>query len=642
MSENIEILNQEDIDSKYQIKNEIDHILERSGMYVGSQFADVIEYYLYKPSENKIVKTPNVGYFAALIKLIDEVITNSVDEHRRWGNDALFHITQINVSINSDGTVVIFDNGGITTKKHSNGMYVPEMIFGHLRTSSNYDDSKQRVGAGTNGLGSKLTNIFSKEFEVITADGKNQLAITWKDNMHVMSTPVITKSSEHFTKTKFKLDLERFDISDIPLSVMRIVQRKCIDAAAANPGLIINFESNLVDGKLNSEWQFSSFREYVSLYFPEKDFSSSMEYISTSKRDNILLTTNIGFNFGFVNGAICSKGTHMKKITKQINEKILEICKKKDMELITEKDISNRISIFVSTTIYNPTYDSQVKDELTNKIDVNRLNLSKEFLNALEDSEIMLQLEEYYKIKYEAEVKKNLRKLNGILKSTKTKKLIKCTSSNTLTNELWIFEGNSASNGFRSKANPQIQAAYLLRGKIMNAFNLSKEEILENIELREIIAACGLQFNSPKENIKNFKWSKVIFATDMDYDGNHICGLLIAFFTKHFPEIVKARKLYRALSPIVIASNEKIKKYYWSMQEYEAAKTTGELNRFETIFNKGLGGLEDDDYSIMLHQQKLILFTLEDGLDLKSIDVWFDKATEQRKALIMEDQEIVD
>ena len=191
---------------KYQLKSEIDHILDRSGMYVGSSSDEVIEQLLYQPSTNKIIQVKNVLYNAGIQKLFDEILSNSVDEHRR--SDALFHINTIDVSINTDGTVTVRDDGGITVTKHKQtGILIPELIFGHLRTSSNYDDTQERDVIGTNGLGAKLTNIFSTHFEVETCDGKNKVNIVWSNNMRKIKVSDITKTKEHYTKIKFKIDL---------------------------------------------------------------------------------------------------------------------------------------------------------------------------------------------------------------------------------------------------------------------------------------------------------------------------------------------------------------------------------------------------------------------------------------------------
>lgn len=635
---------QQTLEDKFQVKTEIEHILDRSGMWIGSIYSEQLDYLLYQPSTNKIIPVKNTMYNAGLLKLIDEIISNSIDEYRR--KDSMFKLTEIWVEANQDGTIIVRDNGGIPVVIHKGtNLILPEMIFGHLRTSSNYDDTQERDWIGTNGLGAKLTNIFSKEFSVETADGKNKIKIEWSNNMRDSNKDEINfpkgfkliKTNEHFTETKFKIDLERFELEQLSLSTIRIIQKRCIDGAASNIGLKINFKSDIADGKLDSEWVFENFDDYVKLHLSAEQQSQKILSFN-SRQFNLRLLPSIGFNVGMVNGAICSEGTHMTRIESQIINKLLSICEDEDMDLFTARDISNRISLFVSTSIPNPTYDSQTKTKLTNKIDKYALTISKDFLEQLKTSDIYENLKDYYHIKYAAEKAKQTRKLNASIKTTKSKKLITCISQKASDTELWLFEGNSASNGFRKHRDPITQSAYLLRGKVRNTFGLKRETILENVELREVLAVTGLLFDTPKGNLKNIKFNKIVIASDMDYDGHHICGLLIAFFGKHFTEIIKSGKLYRALSPVIIGScPKKDKLYFYSEQEYNEYIKTKSVKGYEFIYTKGLGGLEDIDYRQMLHNQKLIQFTIQDLYDIESINIWFSKQIETRKQIILDD-----
>lgn len=623
----------QNFDQKYQVKSEIEHVLDKSGMWIGSTANNVISYPVYLPSKNKIQLMQNIGKNDGLLKLIDEVLSNAVDEHRR--KESLFKITEITVIANDNGHITIIDNGGIPVQIHKQTqLLIPELIFGHLRTSSNYDDSKEREVVGTNGLGSKLTNIFSKTFSVTTCDTKKQIKIDWSNNMQNVVKNPITPSTEHYTKIEFQLDLQRFDLSTLGVSTIRILQRRCMDAAAANPGLTVNFKSDVADGKLDSTWFFNNFKEYVDMFLTEIQIPLCSEF--KNKKDTIVIVPeHIGFNHGFVNGGLCSEGTHIKKLEKQITDKLIEICKASDMELITEKDILQRMSIFVNTTVINPTYDSQTKERLTNKLDKYILNFSKDFLDNLKDSEIMKSLKDFYEIKYAEAKKKELKQLNKLISNTKSKKLISCASKDSSANELWLFEGNSASNGFRKHRNLN-QSAYLLRGKIKNTFTLNRNQIVENQELREVIAALGILFGEAVKNLKNIKFDKIVIASDMDYDGSHICGLLLAFFGKHFVELIKAGKIYRALSPIIICTKKgQDTKYFYSMESYEAVSK--DLKGWDSLYTKGLGGLGDQDYREMLRNQKLIKFSIQDITDIEAISVWFDKSTEMRKELILED-----
>lgn len=626
------------MEEKYQIKSEIEHILDRPGMYMGSTNNELVEQMLYQPSTDKIVLVKNSPHNAGLQKLFDEILSNSVDEHRRF--DSLFHITEIHVSVLKNGTIKIRDNGGISCTKHKQtGIYIPELIFGHLRTSSNYDDTQERNVIGTNGLGSKLTNIFSTEFHVVTCDGKSMLDITWTNNMRDCHTLLGGATKQHFTEITFKIDLNRFDLEDLSVAVIRQMQKRCIDACSVNPKLRIYFESDIAEGKLNSEWQFEAYKEYIKLYLQPEQYESMITF-NSQKFGVGLIPIGIGYNVAFVNGAMCNEGTHVKIIQKQIVDKLLDYCKKNEMELITEKDILNRMSLFINCSIRNPSYDSQTKERLTNKLNSYDLKIGEDFFVRLMDSSIIAAIKDFYVIKYVEEQKRENRKLNAIIKNTKnTKKLILC-SSNGNNKELWLFEGNSASNGFRKFRNPLSQSAYLLRGKIKNTFDLKRSQITENIELREIIATLGLQFGEPTKNIKQLKYSKIIIDSDSDYDGHHICGLCLAFFAKHFPELIINHKIYRALSPIIICQHVKTgdKLYFYSMSEF-IHNQPDSLNDYEVRYTKGLGGLADDDYAIMLRQQKLLQFSFENKEDLEYISIWFEKSSENRKILLLENED---
>lgn len=623
---------------KYQLKSEIEHILDRSGMYMGSTNNEVTDLMLYKPSENKIIQVKNAVYNAGLQKLFDEILSNSVDEHRR--KDSLFDLNHIEVSINKNGVISVRDNGGIPVDYHKEtGILIPELIFGHLRTSSNYDDTQDRNVIGTNGLGSKLTNIFSKYFRVNICDGKKMVTCTWTENMRNLEISEITSVTPdyHWTEIIFQIDLERFDIQELDLSTIRQMQKRCIDACAVHPRLTIKFNSDIADGKLNSTWHFDSFNEYIKLYLEPEQFNSILNFKS-NKFVFGMVPNALGYNIAFVNGALCCGGTHIKLLQNQITNKLIDFCKKNEMELITEKDINTRMTLFINCIIRNPTYDSQTKERLTNKLTTFDMKITESFFKELLDSEFIQVLKDFYSVKYAEEQKKETRKLNKLINSTKqSKKLILATGKSAL-KELWLFEGNSASNGFRKFRNPQTQSAYLLRGKIKNTFDLKKTQIVENQELREIIATLGLQFGKSKENIKNLKYDKIIVDTDSDYDGHHICGLFLAFITKHFPELIQHHKIFRALSPIIICVDVKTgdKNYFYTMEEFHQHQNEYNSKDFEIRYTKGLGGLEDADYEIMLRQQKLLEFDIQNQEDFDYIAIWFEKSAVERKKLLMD------
>ena len=154
---------------------------------------------------------------------------------------------------------------------------------------------------------------------------------------------------------------------------------------------------------------------------------------------------------------------------------------------------------------------------------------------------------------------------------------------------------------------------------------------MANLEYRELIAAQKLQFNEPRKNLKNFPYDKIIIATDADTDGAHICGLLIVFYCTFFPELVKAGKLYRVLSPIIVAKKGKKEEFFYSLHDFH--KVEDKYKSWHISYKKGLGALEDHHYNDMVQNKRLEQFVLTDNY-MDTIKTWFDKSTAMRKEII--------
>ena len=316
-------------------------------MYVGSNKIEEKDAFVYNDKTGKF-EMKIVNYIPAMLKVVDEVISNSVDEFRRKDNMGL---TELCVKINkSTAEIVICDNGGIPIVKHKEaGVYIPEFIFGQLRTSSNYDDNEDRQVIGTNGIGVKIANIFSSDFEVKSADGKNEITINWQNNMRNCVSRDITKCDKktHYTQTRFKLDFSRFDtpLKTFDDDFINIIHKRCIDAAAANFGLSVHFE--LLDGKktINScKWKFKQFHEYIDLYSNLLNIQDKIPFENALCKAWIFPDSSI--DIGFVNGAECSRGTHMRALRNEINQTVVEYITKKDkIKDLTTRGVDNKYSV---------------------------------------------------------------------------------------------------------------------------------------------------------------------------------------------------------------------------------------------------------------------------------------------------------
>ena len=544
------------IEQKYKAMSEIDHCLSRPGMWIGSVRDEERQSFVYDDETGKMtMKT--VTYVPAMLKLVDEVLSNSCDEFRRKDNMGL---DEVRVSINTDkSTITIRDNGGIPVVKHKEaGCYVPEFIFGRLRTSSNYDDTEDRAVVGTNGVGSSLTVIFSKVFKVTTADKKNQLSVTWENNMSEKSEPDISKSNDHFTETSFVLDFNRFEQtsgSGLTDDFVNILHKRAIDAAAANPGLTVIWECN---GK-KDKWKFKKFEEYMELY--DDFYDPETVFSMKDDKKQVWVCPGSSIDVAFVNGAECSRGTHLKAVRLPLGKTIAEVLKKKHKIDVTVNNISNKYGIFGIFDISNPAYSSQTKEELTTAEDTfykdgTKFDISEDFLKKATKSEIVDIVVDWHKQKTEAEDQAKIRKLNREAKKLlRSDKFINCNSKRKEDRVLIVYEGDSAGSAFRTCRNPMTQAAYFMRGVPKNVWGLTATQVMKNQVFNDIVNIIGLQWGEYNKK-ENLKFSKIVIGSDMDPDGSHIAGLLMLFFN-HFPELFEQKMVCRLISPFIVANKGK-------------------------------------------------------------------------------------
>ena len=630
------------IEEIYREMDEITHILERPGMWVGSVKEEQKQMFLYD-NEAKVMELKEVTYIPAMLKVIDEVISNSCDEYRRSTNMGL---NTLSVTVSSDGWIEVRDNGGIPIVKHSTaGCYIPEFIFGRLRTSSNYNDDEDRNVIGTNGLGSSLANVFSKKFVIESADNKNKFHRTWKDNMRTVCDDLkIEKCKDHFTMTKLWLDFSRFDTKDKTFTsdFIDIIEKRCIDAAAANLGLKVKFEYIDKENARKSSWKFSKFDQYIDLYGGYVDVEDGIKFADDMKQVWVYPSGSI--NIGFVNGAECSNGTHIRAVSQEINSAVADFMSKKHKIDITARGVDNKYSMFICIDVVNPAYNSQTKEELTTPVerfsrDENyKFEVPENFLTKVCKSEIVNIVLDWYKQKVAAEDKAQIRKLNKAAgkKLLRSDKFIDCNSRKREEKVLMCFEGDSARAGFRNARDPQTQAAYIMRGVPLNTYGMSPIQVMKNQVFSDIVNILGLKWGEYNDASK-LAFNKICIASDADQDGSKIASLLLVFFN-HFPELFEQGLVCRLISPIIIATKGSEKRKYYTMKEFEKdEKKLG--SGWKIKYCKGLGGLNNEETREMMRQPIFHTFTKDEMAD-SMLRRWFAKGiASERKDMMKKDLE---
>lgn len=621
------------IEQKYTELSEVQHILIRPSMWVGSTKMEEKDMFIYNANIGKF-EMKVVTYIPAMLKVVDEVISNSCDEYRRKDNMGL---TELRVSINKEtGEIIVRDNGGIPIVKHKEaGVYVPEFIFGRLRTSSNYDDNEDRNVIGTNGVGSSLCNVFSTYFEIESADGKNEFHRSWSNNMETLNDDLkVTKCNKktHFTQTRFKLDFSRFetDLNTFDDDFINIIHKRCIDAAAANPGLKVVFNDT-------EEWLFKKFDEYIDLYSNLLNIQDKIYF------NNDLCTAWIfpdsSIDIGFVNGAECSKGTHMRALRNEINQTVVDFLTKKDkLKDLTTRGVDGKYSVFIDINVSNPTYDSQTKETLTTPIDKFskdekiKWEVDDKFLNKICKSEIVSLVRDWYKQKTAAEDERALRKINRETSKglKRPDKYITCSSRKKNERQLWVFEGDSAKAGFRGGRNPEIQAGYTMRGVPLNCYGATPLQIMKNEVFNDLVTILGLKWGK-EFNVNDLNFGKIVISTDADVDGDKIASLLLLFFN-NWPELIDKGIVCRSVSPIIISRKGKDCKKFYSMEEFKEAEK--KLKGYSHKYAKGLGGLSNQESKEMYQEPKFLYFKKDEAAD-SMFRKWFAKGdSETRKQML--------
>lgn len=611
------------IEDKYKVLDQISHVLHRPQTYVGSnKFNKALKRII---EDGKIVEQ-EINHIPSFLKIVDEVVTNSVDEHKR--NDKL-NTLKVDVDIET-GRIEVEDNGGIPVVIHKeHNQYVPEVIFGNLMSGSNYDDSDERTVAGLNGLGAKLTNIFSSEFTVSTGDGSNEFIQTFTENMRSRSEPKVKKSRKKYTKISFVPDFSQFKMDGIDNDHFKMIEKRVIDIAACNPTLTVFFNGT----KLN----FNDFSDYIKLY--NEDF-----FYEVSKDKNWEVGVSVSENgfqqVSFANGTeTYDGGTHVDYVLNQIITELRSFFNKKHKYDVKPSEIKNHLFIFLNSTVINPSFSSQTKEKLITEVKDfgTSYEVSKKMIQSILKSEIVNSILDWIQQKKNAEESKLQRELNKKVSKIKVDKLIDSKGKDRWKHSLGIFEGDSASAAYRKYRDPQTMGAFALRGKFINVNDLNNAKLLKNKEVVNLMAAIGLKLGQ-EINLKDLRYGRIYLYVDADVDGNSIAASLLNFFHTYWPDMYERKMIYKVETPIVVAISKKDPKnkvLLYSQTEYNEWSTGVNLKQYDLKYKKGLAALVDDEYDAIINNPKLTLIT-KDDISTESLEIWFGKDSSPRKDKLLE------
>ena len=633
--------------SKYQKLTDKEHILKKPDTYIGSIENTDHDDYIF--NDDKIIQK-EFQYIPGLYKLFDEGIVNCRDHVIRQ-NQAIkdnlanvLPVSNIEISIDSDGTIHMYNDGnGIDVAQHPEyQLWIPEMIFGHLRTSTNYDEKKkEKIVGGKNGFGFKLVLIWSTWGKVETVDHVRGLKYIqeFKNNLTEVCKPSITKcKTKPFTRVSFKPDYQRLGLTGLSEDMIALFKKRVYDiSAVTDKSIKVKFNGQLVPCK--------HFEQYIDLYIGSKNETKRIfEKANDRWEYAICLAPKEEFqHVSFVNGIYTSKGgKHVEYIINQIIRKLCVYIKTKKKVDVKPNTIKEQLMLFLRCDIENPSFNSQTKDELGTSITNfgSSCNVTDIFIEKIAKMGVMSAACALTEVKENKAAKKTdgskSKSIRGI------PKLIDANYAGTVKSDkciLILCEGDSAKAGIvsgLSKEDRNIIGVYPMKGKIFNTRGEAIKRISENKEIIEMKQILGLETGKTysSENVaKSLRYSSILFMTDQDLDGSHIKGLGLNLFQDQWNSLSTLPNFLGFMNtPILKAKKNNQEKLFYNDGEYNLWKENNNTKGWNVKYYKGLGTSTSKEFKEYFAHKKIVYFNHEGTMSDNVIDMVFNKKrTDERK-----------
>ena len=640
---------------QYQRKTDKQHILDNPDTYIGSIENVDSTMWVYDDATNRIVLR-DIEYIPGLYKLFDEGIVNCRDHVIRMiqsNNVEKKFVTYIDTSISDDGTIIMSNDGnGIDIAKHPEyDIWIPEMIFGHLRTSTNYDKTEKKIVGGKNGFGFKLVLIWSEYGKIETVDHIRGLKYVqeFKRNLDEICPPVITKvtgsaASKPYTRVTFKPDYRRLGIHGLTSDMLSLLKKRVFDIGAVTDHSIkkvkIGYNSNTIPVK--------NFQQYIDLYLGSKEESKRVYEQSDDRWEYAvgLSPTHEFIQVSFVNGICTFKGgKHVDYIIGQIVRKLCDYIEKKKKVKVNSAAIKEQLVLFLRCDIENPAFDSQTKDFMNTPSAKfgSTCTVSDNFIEKLAKMGVM----DVACSLTEAKENKLAKKTDG----SKTKTIrgianfIDANFSGTNQSKdciLILCEGLSAMSGIVSGLSSNDRntiGIYPLKGKLLNVRGEQMKKIAENKEISDLKKILGLETGKTYSTIhdvqQNLRYGKIMFMTDQDLDGSHIKGLCINLFHSEWASLVKIPGFLSFMNtPILRAKKGAQTKLFYNEGEYLNWKDSFGPNGptgWNIKYFKGLGTSTSAEFKEYFANKKIVDFVYTPTSDDTIDKIFNKKRTDDRK-----------
>jgi len=681
------------ISSKYQKKTDKQHILDNPNMYIGSTEKIDSSMWVYD-EENKKMSLKTVEYIPALYKLFDEVLVNSRDHVVRMlqtyspptsnttatippttqepnngstKTEKQF-VTYIKVNVGdvetTGGTITVTNDGdGIDIIKHTEyGIYIPELIFANLRTSTNYNKDEKRTVGGVNGLGVKLVFIWSTYAKIETVDHHRKLKYIqeFHDNLNTISPPkIVAYSGKPYTKITFRPDYNRLGIpTGLTPEFISLFKKRTFDIAGITDNglkkIKVYYNDVIVPVK--------GFKSYIDTYLgvghsqlPSVNNNEEEESVISSTDDKIkkvyeengdrweyavaVTPTGTFEQVSFVNGISTTKGgKHVEYILGQVTRKLAALIEKKKKVVVSANTIKEQLILFVRSDIENPSFDSQTKECMNsppNKFG-STCTVSDGFIDKLYKIGIVDTLCALTDIKDNKMAKKTdgskVKNIRGISNFIDANHAGGSKSKDCI---LILCEGLSAMTGVvsgLSSTDRDIYGIYPLRGKLLNVRGENIKKIAENKEITDLKKILGLESGKTYATLQDvhnkLRYGKIMFLVDSDTDGSHIKGLCVNVIHSEWDSLFRISGFLSFMNtPILKASRNNTTRVFYNEGEYNLWKQTPESStgKWNIKYFKGLGTSTPKEFKEYFANKKVVDFVYDSATSDDIIDKVFNK-----------------
>lgn len=602
--------------SAYKKLSHREHVLQLPDTYIGS--VETHEEWRWILSANdgdgavaggQHMAFSKIAFNPGFYKIFDELIVNARDALVRSRTEAgRTPVKRIDVSVEKKvGSVVITvenDGDGIPIEEHpTEKCYVPELIFGHLLTSGNYNKEEEKIVGGKNGYGSKVSNIFSRSFTVTTRSPKHakKYMQTWSENMSKVGKPSIVadKGSSGFVSVKYEPDISRFAGLDLDAMLSVLHTRTVELAALAGKDVKVRWNGEVI--------ATNTFEKFVRLFLKDEG-THGVVYEACGPRWEVaaVLARSLYEEDGapefkhvsFVNGINTRRGG--KHVDTVVGHILGDFCEAAAKRKVTVKpaQLKDAVVFFVNATIVNPSFDSQTKETLTTPAKQYGSVFKTE--GKLVEGLMKIGLLEEARAILDAKAAKDAKKTDGSKKKTlrgfpKLEDALWAGTAKSGQCTLILTEGDSAATSAISGlevVGRERFGVFPLRGKLLNVKDISQEKFNKNEELTAIKAILGLRQGQKYKDIGGLRYGRVMIMADQDHDGSHIKGLLMNLFHTEWPDLMQRMGFLCSLAtPLLKATRRGNVLSFYSVPEFERWKESeeGKQSGWVLKYYKGLG-----------------------------------------------------